>query len=149
MSLVSELARQRTGRALAEDDLVQEGSLAALDAVDSFTGEPAGFEAYVRERVGARMDAALGAEDTAVKETDLIVAAAIDFDRAEYVLARELRRKPTSLELAARLGWSAERVESVRELVEEARRRHDEELLQYLEADRLDLADADGSRNGS
>jgi RNA polymerase primary sigma factor len=132
----------RAGGALSVDDLVQEGSLALLAAIGNYARELGSFDAYAHERIRVGMDAALAAEHTAAQETERIVAAANDFDRAEYVLAAELQRKPTGAELAQRLRWSEQRVESVGELVEEARRRHDEELLAYLEPELVEILDS-------
>ena len=44
---------------------------------------------------------------------------------------------PTAAEIGQKLEWSSERTEMVREIVVEARRRHDEELLLYIEPDEV------------
>jgi DNA-directed RNA polymerase sigma subunit (sigma70/sigma32) len=73
----------------------------------------------------------------------LLVAAAADYDRIELALARELRRAPTDAEIGARLEWSPARVKQIREIVVEARRRHDEEILLYLDPEQIDLDPAE------
>jgi hypothetical protein len=59
------------------------------------------------------------------------------------LLARELHRAPTEMEIAEKLEWTAERTRYVSLVVAEARRRHDEELLAYIDPEALDF-DGDG-----
>ena len=142
---IVDAARARGGGSLGFEDLVQEGMVGFLGAIQSFGGRPSGqFEAYATECIRRQMDTALADEQTAVENTSRVVEDANSFDHAEYVLAGELQRKPTSAEIAKRLHWTEERTQAVAELVEEARRRHDEELLQYLDPD-LDPAERVGS----
>ena len=85
------------------------------------------------------MDAAIAAETAAVRDAELLVAAASDYERTELLLARELRRAPNESEIAEKLEWTVERTRYVAQVVAEARRRHDEELLAFIDPDAIDF----------
>lgn len=136
--LASATARQ--GRGLSIGDLFQEGSLGLFAAIDEFPGGGvADFERFILSKVDACLEAALGEEDEALKAERAFIVAAEDFDRVEMMLAKELRRKPTDIEIGTRLEWDAQRTAEVRVIVDEARRQHDAEILALLEPDELDL----------
>jgi RNA polymerase sigma factor (sigma-70 family) len=132
-------ARERADRGLSVDDLFQEGTIGLMEAVERFqsTGRQ-DFEAYAREHLASRMDAALGDEERAVRDSELLVQAAEDYQRAEIDVRRQLGRSPTDAELAQKLEWTVERTAEIGQIVADARRRHDEELLQYLEPGDID-----------
>ena len=48
-----------------------------------------------------------------------------------------MHRAPTGVEIGQRLEWTPERSEHIRGIVAEARRRHDEELLLYVEPEEV------------
>jgi DNA-directed RNA polymerase sigma subunit (sigma70/sigma32) len=146
LAMVVRLAEARDDQGLSVPDLVQEGSIGLVDAVQSFS--PSGaedFDAYAEEKVGAQMDAAIAAEAAAVRDGELLVAAANDYERTELLLHRELHRPPTAAEIAEKLEWTVERTQYVAVVVAEARRRHDEELLEFIDPDAIDF---DGSVDG-
>lgn len=145
LGMVIRLAEERQGRGLSMPDLVQEGSLGLVEAIRSFAGTGAAdFTRFATEKAGEQMDAALDAEAAAVRDAQLLVAAASDYERTELTLGRELKRPPTERELAEKLEWTVERTRYVAEVVAEARRRHDEELLAFIDPDALgDLDDDD------
>src|SRR5205807_203131 len=120
--------------------LFQEGTIGLLEAIERFpsTGRQ-GFEAYARQHVAGRMDAALSNEERAVRDSELMVQAAEDYQRAEVEVRRELGRPPTGAELAHKLEWTVQRTAEIGHIVAEARLRHDEELLQYLEPGDIDV----------
>lgn len=154
---IEKAAGQRAGRGLSEGDLVQEGSLGLIKAIDDFPlSGRSDFEAFAREQVSEHMEQAIAQEDRAQEESRRLVQAAEDFQQAEFSLKRELGRDPTPAELAAKLEWPQDRTDGIAEMVLEARRRHDEELLNYLEPGDLDLDrllagsdDADGQRSSA
>lgn len=133
-------ATVRRDRGLPVGDLFQEGSIGLFTAIGDFTGDGSTeFERFIEEQVDLCLDTALQAEELDVQAERALVVAAEDFDRVELMLARELKRKPTDLEIGARLEWDAARTAHVREMVDEARRRHDAEILALLEPEELDL----------
>jgi DNA-directed RNA polymerase sigma subunit (sigma70/sigma32) len=91
------------------------------------------------------MDAALAEEAASVRDAELLIAAATDFERTQMVMRVELLRDPTQEELAEKLEWTVERTRYVAQVVADARRRHDEELLQFIDPELIDL-DADDER---
>jgi len=137
--LIERLARERAERGLSQEDLVQEGSLALLAAMHEFAGGVDGaFEPYAEKRVGEQMDRALEEEQSSLREERQLTEDAAAFERMELFLRRELKRDPTPAEMTARLGWAAERLDDVAAAVADARQRHDEELLPFLDPDYFD-----------
>ncbi|HXB05378.1 MAG TPA: hypothetical protein VNY77_10995, partial [Candidatus Angelobacter sp.] len=87
------------------------------------------------------MDRAIATEAAAVRDAQLLVAAATDYEHTELVLRRELQREPTESELAEKLEWTAERTRYVAQVVADARRRHDEDLLEFIDPAAIDFDD--------
>jgi DNA-directed RNA polymerase sigma subunit (sigma70/sigma32) len=146
LGMVIRLAEAREGKGLPVSDLVQEGSLGLVDAVRAFaaSGET-DFRSFAEQKAGDQMDAAIAAEAAAVREAELLVAAANDYERTELLLHRELHREPTTAEIAEKLEWTVERTQYVAQVVADARRRHDEELLAFIDPDAIDF---DGTVDG-
>ena len=142
LTMVIRLALERGEQALSLPDLVQEGSIGLVEAVRAFTesGE-ADFARFAEGKIGAQMDAAITAEAAAVRDAELLVAAATDYERTQWLLRRELGREATEQELAEKLEWTAERTRYVAQVVSEARRRHDEELLAFIDPEVIDFDD--------
>ena len=142
LAMVLRLAEARDDKGLSVPDLVQEGSVGLVDAVLSFSRSGAeDFDAFAEQKVGESMDAAIAAEAAAVRDGELLVAAASDYERTELLLARELHRPATTSEIAEKLEWTVERTNYVASVVAEARRRHDEELLEFIDPDAIDFDD--------
>jgi RNA polymerase primary sigma factor len=139
LAMVIRLADARPDQGLPVLDLVQEGSIGLVEAVQTFadSGE-ADFAAFAELKVGLQMDVAIANEEAAVREAGLLITAAADYDRVEMVLARELHRAPSESEIAEKLEWTIDRTRYVAQVVAEARRRHDEELLAYIDPEALD-----------
>jgi RNA polymerase primary sigma factor len=144
LAMVIRLAGARGEHGLSVADLVQEGSIGLVDAVRSFkgSGEP-DFARFAEEKAGAQMDAAIATEAAAVRDAQLLVAAATDYERTEIVMRYELHRPPTEAELAEKLEWTVDRTRYVAQVVAEARRRHDEEMLAFIDRDTVDFDDDD------
>jgi len=146
LGMVIRLAEARSDRGLSVPDLVQEGSLGLVEAVQTFgaSGER-DFVAFAEHKVGEQMDAAIAAETAAVRDAELLVTAATDYERTEVLLRRTLQRAPTDAEIAEKLEWSVDRTRYVAEVVAEARRRHDEEILALIDPDAVDIEDLSGA----
>ena len=140
LGMVIRLAEERREQGLPVPDLVQEGSLGLVEAMRSFDmngGAP--FDAFAEQKVIEQMDSALAAEAAAVREGEQLVAAANDYERTEILLQRSLRRAPTEVEIAQKLEWTVERTRYIAEVVADARRRHDEELLAFIDPESVDI----------
>lgn len=147
LAVVIRLAVARKEQGLGVADLVQEGSIGLLEAVRSFDASVGiDFERSAEEMVGAHMDAAIAAEAAAVRDAQLLVTAATDYERTELAMCLELHREPTIGELAEKLEWTADRTRYVAQVVANARSRHDEELLTFIDPEALDFGDDDDER---
>jgi RNA polymerase primary sigma factor len=142
LNMVIRLALERGEQALSVPDLVQEGSIGLVEAVRTFAdSDESNFGGFAERKVGALMDAAIAAEAAAVRDAELLVAAATDYERTQLVLARDLHREATDQELAEKLEWTVERTRYVAQVVADARRRHDEELLAFIDPEVIDFDD--------
>jgi RNA polymerase primary sigma factor len=139
---VVRLAPTRDEQGLSIPDLVQEGSIGLLEAVQTFvdSGET-DFGEFAEARIAAQMDVAIAAESACVREGELLVAAATDYERAEVIMRRLMGREPTPAELAEKLEWTVDRTIYVANVVAEARRRYDEEMLAFIDPEAIDLDD--------
>jgi RNA polymerase primary sigma factor len=140
LSMVIRVALERGEQALSVPDLVQEGSIGLVEAIRTFadSGE-LDFPRFAESMIGAQMAAAIVAEAAAVRDAELLVAAATDCERTQWLLRRELGREATEQELAEKLEWTVERTRYVAQVVADARRRHDEELLAFIDPAVIDF----------
>jgi RNA polymerase primary sigma factor len=140
LDMVLRLAEARGEQRLSMVDLVQEGSIGLVEAVRTFaTSAQTDFVSFAEQLINLRMDDAISAEATAVRDAELLVAAATDYGRTELVLRRELNREPTESEVAEKLEWTIERTRYVAQVVAEAQRRYDEEMLQFIDPAAIDF----------
>ncbi len=144
---VIQLAAAHKDEGLSAGDLVQEGSIGLLQAVRLFaaSGE-ADFGAFAEARIAAQMEAAIANEAASVRDAQLLVAAATDYERTQILMRHELEREPSEVELAEKLEWTVDRTRYVAQVVAEARRRHDEELLAFIYPDAIDFGDDEDER---
>ncbi len=146
LATVIRLAEARADRGLPVGDLVQEGSLGLVEAVRTFAADGGGdFAGFAEKKAGEQMDAALAAEGAATRDAEQLVAAASDYERTQILLHKLLRRPATEAEIAEKLEWTVDRTRYVAQVVADARRRHDEELLAFIDPD---AADFDGPVDG-
>jgi RNA polymerase primary sigma factor len=150
LDLVIRLAADRDAQGLSMPDLVQEGSIGLVEAVRTFAESGQGdFMAFAEQRVGGQMDRAIAAEAAAVRDAELLVTAATDYEHTQLVMRRELHREPTESELAEKLEWTVDRTRYVAQVVEEARRRYDEEMLEFIDPAAIDFDDDERAEFGS
>lgn len=144
LDMVIRLAGAQADRGLSVADLVQEGSIGLVDAVRSFgSSDETAFARFAETKVGAQIEAAIATEAAAVRDAQLLVAAATDYERTEILMRQELGRPPSEAELAEKLEWTVDRTRYVAQVVADARRRHDEELLAFIDPDAVDFDDDD------
>lgn len=133
MPTVVRMARARGAEGLPLGDLVQEGSIGLIEAIQAYKGGGDDFVRFAEAHIAARLTIAIDVETAAVREAQQLVTACEDYDRVVTLLGRELHREPTEVEIARKLEWTAERTRYVAQVVTDARRRHDEELLAYID----------------
>jgi len=144
LAMVMRVAGTRGGQGLSAADLVQEGSIGLVEAVRSFSGSGAPeFASFAEEKVASQMDAAIDREAVAVRDAQLLVTAATDFERTEIVMRHELGRPPTEAELAEKLEWTVDRTRYVAQVVVDARRQYDEDMLSFIDPAAIDFDDDD------
>jgi RNA polymerase primary sigma factor len=150
LSMVIRLAGVRGERGISMPDLVQEGSIGLVEAIRSFavSGE-SDFIHSAERHIGAQMDAAIAAEAASARDAELLIAAATDYERTQMVLRIELQRSATDEELAEKLEWTVERTRYVAQVVAEAQRRHDEEMLEFIDPEAIDFDDDERVELGS
>ncbi len=139
---VLRLAATRADEGLSLPDLVQEGSIGFLQALHEFpASREADFARFAEARIANQLSNAIETEAASVRDAKLLVTAAEDYARTEVILRRTLEREPTESELAEKLEWTVDRLRYVANVVAEARRRHDEELLAFVDPEALGLED--------
>jgi DNA-directed RNA polymerase sigma subunit (sigma70/sigma32) len=146
LAMVIRLAVARKEQGLSVADLVQEGSIGLVEAVRSFDDGGIDFGRFAEVLVGTHMDAAIAAEAAANRDAQLLVTAATDYERTEVAMRLEFDREPTTAEIAEKLEWTVDRTRFVAQVVAEARRRHDDELLAFIDPEALDFDDDDDER---
>jgi RNA polymerase sigma factor (sigma-70 family) len=115
IALVHGVARRYCDFGLPLDDLVQEGSLGLLEAIDDF--DPArgvDFETYARFRVRRAIRNALTNQSRLIRLPKQIVERRRVLDRAEARFVAAQGRPPTNVELAVATGLTAEAVVDAR-----------------------------------
>ena len=142
LPLVIRLASSRKDQGLSAADLVQEGSIGLVEAVRTFAGSgETDFAGFAEDRAGAQMDAAIANEGASIRDAQRLMAAATDYENTEILMRLELLREPAEAELAEKLEWTIDRTRYVAHVVADARRRHDQELLAFIDPDEMDLGD--------
>jgi DNA-directed RNA polymerase sigma subunit (sigma70/sigma32) len=142
LDLVIRLAEARGEEPLSVPDLVQEGSIGLVEAVRSFASSGnADFQRFAARLITEKIDAAIELEVASVRDAELLVAAATDYQRTDLLMRRELGREATEAELAEKLEWTVERTRYVAQVVADARRRHDEELLAFIDPAAINFDD--------
>ncbi len=144
LDMVIRLAGAQGNRGMSVADLVQEGSIGLVEAVRSFasSGET-DFARHAEKVVGAHIEAAIATEAAAVRDPQLLVTAATDYERTEILMHYELGRPPSEAELAEKLEWTVDRTHYVAQVVVDARRRRDEELLAFIDPAEVEFGDDD------
>jgi DNA-directed RNA polymerase sigma subunit (sigma70/sigma32) len=131
-----ELAEARHGKGVEVGDLTQEGTIAAVVAVLEYAGQggaASGLDRFVGRLVASHMDDTIelaaierAGEEAFVRDTEF-------YEAAEIRARHEFGREPTTIELAAELGWPEERVAIVGTILNDARARYDSEIVEYLD----------------
>jgi RNA polymerase primary sigma factor len=150
LGLVIEMAADHEAKGLSLPDLVQEGSIGLVEAVRTFAESgQSDFMEFAEQRINDQMNRAIAAETAALRDAELLVAAATDYEHTQMVMRRELHREPTESELSEKLEWTVQRTRYVAQVVDDARRRHDEEMLEFIDPAAIDFDDDERVEFGS
>jgi DNA-directed RNA polymerase specialized sigma subunit len=117
-------------------DLYQEGSMAAVIAVDEYVGRRGSgsqLSTYLRRVVEGHLDRVVAAEHAASEDAARLVHDTRLLEAAELRLRDRAGRPPSETELAAALQWAPDRVERIAGLLATARELFDADIVQYLD----------------
>lgn len=129
-------ATERRDRGVEVIDLYQEGAIAVTVAMTEYVSRsdaPEGLRPYVERVVATHCEDVLEAAKVERARLAALVRDAELFELAKVRLAGEFGRAATSIELAAELGWTEERVDLVAEQVAAAEAAFDAEIVPFLE----------------
>jgi RNA polymerase primary sigma factor len=117
LTVVRSVAGRYRGFGLPYDDLVQEGSLGLLEAVEQYDAQRgAEFEAYARFRIRRAIRNALTEKSRLIRLPKQIVERRRTIERTESRLTAARCRKPTDTEVASVTGLTEDAVALTREI---------------------------------
>ena len=121
-SLVRRLAGERAGRGLPIQDLVQEGNIGLLMAMESYDFSMQRFAAHAEPLAAQMMDDALAEQSEASQEAEQLRQELEDLRQAEKAMLEETGLIPTPAELSEKTGKPLSRILDLQEIMKEADR---------------------------
>ena len=111
LKLVRYIANMYRNRGIPIDDLIQEGNIGLMIAVDKFDPEKGNrFTTFAVEYINGYIKVAIPKLGNAIKKSGYTISKINKYNKAVAKLAQELNREPTLYEIADKLGITLEEV---------------------------------------